>query len=65
MKHDTGLLTKAAHLAEQAYKDEISGAKKFENKRTATTRFSLTTDDVEYANWRGTEARRERRYNSM
>ena len=65
MKHDTGLLTKAAHLAEQAYKDEIPGAKKFENKRTDTTCFLLKTADVDYVIWRGTESRRDWLYNLL
>ena len=65
MKHDTGLLTKSAHLAEQAYKDEIPGAKKFENKRTDTTCFVLKTADVDYVVWRGTESRRDWLYNLL
>ena len=65
MQHDTALLTKAAHLADQAYDTDIPDAKKFENKQTDTTCFLLKTADVDYVVWRGTESRRDWLYNIL
>lgn len=65
MQHDTALLTKAAHLADQAYDADIPGAKKFENQKTDTTCFVLKTTEVDYVVWRGTESKRDWLYNIL
>ena len=59
MKHDTGLLTKSALLAQKAYKDKIPNAKKIENAKTDTTCFVLKEKNVQYVIWRGTESRKD------
>ena len=58
MSHDTDLLQHSAQLAEQSY-GFVTGARKFENKRTDTTCFVLQTPDCDYVIWRGTESKRD------
>jgi hypothetical protein len=64
MSHDTELLIRSAQLAGQSY-DNVTGALKFENKRTDTTCFVLQTTDCDYVIWRGTESKRDWLYNLL
>tara|TARA_S200002703_G_scaffold49478_1_gene42925 strand:+ start:926 stop:1609 length:684 start_codon:yes stop_codon:yes gene_type:complete len=47
---------KAAKLALQAYKDDIKGALKIENKLTSTVAFVKIEDDCQYVVFRGTNS---------
>ena len=64
MIHDIDLLKHSAQLAEQSY-GFVTGAMKFENKRTDTTCFVLQTTDCDYVIWRGTESKRDWLYNLL